>query len=311
MPGTSIERHGFVSCKNLTDQLVADLIANGFVLKFPQTFTAGGAAPTATLEAGANVDPLAATQPWRIRIEGSDTGIAFNVAPPLQLPDSGGVVMETSQMSSGLLGTATAPFVNHAGSGGWVPSSADKAAYPMSYRLTVSRQGFVLYVWLHDSDKVGGKFSWVCVQRPVDSQTGETLVTGKAPVFCVFSTGNKINRFVVREVDVLRPQNIVDATAHSEDSRAIINDKNQVAISEDSKYIITFPNGLNTPRYAYTHELDLIAYTSADVISAWAEVPLTVYGEATPRTYKAMNASGAYNTGMRILMLMQGPGFGA
>jgi hypothetical protein len=94
---------------------------------------------------------------------------------------------------------------------------------------------------------------------------------------------------------------------HTEDSRAIINPMNQVAITEDNKYVITFPNGLNTPRFAYTHELDIIATTSADVVSQWSEVPLTVYGETAPRVYKSMCANGPNNTGLRIMMLQEGP----
>jgi hypothetical protein len=65
------------------------------------------------------------------------------------------------------------------------------------------------------------------------------------------------------------------------------------------------PNRLNTQRYAYTDELDLIGYTSADVISQDSDVPVTVYGESSPRKYKAMKTSGPNNTGFRILVLTE------
>lgn len=315
MPGISIERQGFTSCAGLADKLIQDLLASGFVVKHPALYTPGVTTPNVTMEAGPGVDPLAATQPWRLRIETSPSDLRLYVATPLQLPDDGTVAMESSTMAAGAVtsgtGSANSFFLSYGSSGGWLPSGATANAYPMSYHLSVSRHGVVFYAWLNASDKTGGKFSWMCVQRPVDNQTGAPFVTGKAPVFCVFATANQVRRFVVREVDVLRPQVTSSATTHDEDSRAIINDKNQVSISEDNKYILTFPNGLNTSRHAYTHELDLIAYTSADVISAWSEVPLTVYGEATPRRYKAMQASGPYNTGMRILMMVAGPGIGA
>jgi hypothetical protein len=87
-----------------------------------------------------------------------------------------------------------------------------------------------------------------------------------------------------------------------------MNARQQVAISENNKYVITFPNGLNTSRYAYTHELDMIAYTSADVVSEGTNVPITVYGEGTPRIYKAMPSNGPNNTGMRMLVLVSGGG---
>jgi len=71
---------------------------------------------------------------------------------------------------------------------------------------------------------------------------------------------------------------------------------------------VTFPNRLNTDRYAYTEELDQFAYTSADVIGEESEISVTVYGEATPRVYRAMKANGADNVGMRLLMLVEGGG---
>lgn len=110
---------------------------------------------------------------------------------------------------------------------------------------------------------------------------------------------------MVRESDILKPSLPKSATVNSEDNRAIINAESMVSISEDNKYVVMFPNGLNTARHSYTQELDLIGYTSADVVSQYSEVPLTVYGEATPRIYKALNANKPNNTGMRILMLTQ------
>jgi hypothetical protein len=139
-----------------------------------------------------------------------------------------------------------------------------------------------------------------------------------------------VRRFIVREEDVLAPYpthsftknafgtNLdyatggfpfgVPADKHTVDYNAVINTKQQVSISEDNKYVITFPNGLNTARYSYTHEMDMIAYTSADVISDGSEVSITVYGEATPRKYVAISANGPNNTGMRILVLKSGGG---
>jgi hypothetical protein len=88
----------------------------------------------------------------------------------------------------------------------------------------------------------------------------------------------------------------------------IINSQPQVVIAENNRYIVVFPNGLNTPRYMYTEELDMVAYTSADVISHYSDISMTVYNEATPRVYKAMQSNGLNNTGMRILMIRKGAG---
>jgi len=113
-----------------------------------------------------------------------------------------------------------------------------------------------------------------------------------------------IYKFVVNESDVFVPSPSVRADVDRTDSAAIINTQQQVAISTGNQYLVTIPNRLNTQRYAYTDELDLIGYTSADVISQDSDVPVTVYGESEPRVYKAMKASGANNVGFRILSLI-------
>lgn len=181
--------------------------------------------------------------------------------------------------------------------------------YPMSYFLAITDRGVFISVWEGvASDVSGNYFSWVLVQRPVDRDTGATIVTGKAPVFCVASVGNSITRSVIRESDVTKPTWPVSAVADTPDSAAIINDKVQVAVSENNQYVVSFPSRLNTPRYAYTYELDMIGYTSATVVSQNTEVPLTLYNEATPRNYVAVHSNQANSNGMRIVALVKGGG---
>lgn len=143
-----------------------------------------------------------------------------------------------------------------------------------------------------------------------------------------------LRRFVVREKDITAPyptpvfvkdgvtidsegvegydysefgaQFGVPADKHTADYSAIMNAKQQVSVGEGNKYIVTFPNGLNTSRFAYTHEMDMVAYTSADVVSAGSEIPVPVYGE--DRVYIGVNANGPNNTGMRVLFLRSGGG---
>jgi len=316
--GISIERHGIVDCNTLVDLIIADMLTAGFTQIFPTVPYDPATHKGITMESGANVDPLHETQPWRIRIEAlSDLQVKINVAHPLQLPGTGGVVPLVGQypVDSGVIGRGA--IGNGAGGTGPIHfiqrdvdgiTEGNQASYPMSYRLTTCAHGFALFVWNEATDSVGNSFSWLAVQRSVDNASGAPYITGKSPVYAVFSHPKLgILKFVVRESDVHKPTIAVSATANTEDSRAIINAEPQVAITEDNKYVVTIPNGLNTPRYSYTHELDVIAITSADVVSQWAEVPLTQYGESQPRVYKAMCANGANNTGMRVLMLMSGP----
>lgn len=332
MAGISIERIGYVSTVDLVADIVKDLSDNGFQMVYPVSGVFNKATDTkAVLECTTTVDPLADTQPWRIYLEAIVEGAValkarMAVGTPLQILNAATVTKleapaqgsQTPQEWAGIIGkeafsssgqTSNRAFNYFIDRTVRINSMDTAASFPMSYRITISPRGVVIFVWEQASDPTGDKFSWVAVQRPVDHNTGAVVATGKAPVFCVYSTGNKIRRFVVREADVLKPT-VTDfsATENTEDCAAIINEEAQVAINEDGKYIVNFPNNLNTPRHAYTHELDMIAYTSADVVSAWSQVPLRVFGESSDRIYRAMNANGPNNTGMRILMLESGGG---
>lgn len=189
------------------------------------------------------------------------------------------------------------------------PNQDISASFPMSYHLIVTDRGIFLAVWEGAiSDANGKDFSWLLVQRPVDRDSGETIVDGKAPVFCVNSVGNIIRRFVVREQDRTDVSASVIATVDSADASAIINSKKQVGVSEDNTYVVNFPSRLNTPRYAYTYELDMIGYTSASVVSNDTEIPVKLYGEDDARTYFGMFANQLDNNGMRIVALQTGGG---
>ena len=176
-------------------------------------------------------------------------------------------------------------------------------------------------------------FNWFLIQRPVDRITGRVLTTGRAPVFCLNSVAYKYWKFIVRESDALHPTqgdpeqlseylNIpsnanlqeanvrvqvtpfrVPADQHTDDSHAILNTTYQIALTEDSKYLISFLHNLTTPRFRYSEELDLLGQTSADVCMAGNDISITAYNESTARTYKALPANKPYNTGMRICVL--------
>jgi hypothetical protein len=83
----------------------------------------------------------------------------------------------------------------------------------------------------------------------------------------------------------------------------IFNISNQVSLTEDKKYLLTFPHNLTTPRFRYTEELDLIGLTSADVVMASSNVSFRVYGESHDRVYTALPPSSGYNTGARVCVL--------
>lgn len=387
--GFHVQRHNYVKVSDLIKDIASDLSLNGFDVIFNGDSVVG--APPGdpvpdtfklTLEATPSVDPLAATQKWRVHFNVINIfQCKMYVASDTQLPDNGTTsLLErglslTQADSAGVIGSdlpypyvlseatlmvppneynqittydvqsiARTKRINNADRqfidrSIRIPDLSTAQAYPMSYMLNISPRGFSLAVWEEQQDPTGMKYSWVVVQRPVDRNTGTPLISldTKTPLFCVYglkdmyvpaaikpntATGgasNKqviyperwesgIKKFVVREQDIFKPTPSYPASYDSDDSNAILNDKQQVSITEDNKYILTFPNKLNTPRYAYTHELDLLAYTSADVVSQRTEVPITVYNEPDARIYTALFANGSNNTNMRLLLLTENGG---
>lgn len=94
------------------------------------------------------------------------------------------------------------------------------------------------------------------------------------------------------------------ADQHSPDSHMIFNGVEQVALTEDKTYLLSFPHNLTTPRFRYTEELDLIGCTSSDVVMAGQDIQFTTYGEWGPRTYRALPSNSPLNTGFRISALI-------
>jgi hypothetical protein len=230
----------------------------------------------------------------------------------------------------------TQGFLNRA-----VRVSSDPSAYPFNYALTMTDRGIFWGVWegtwstMQKTKSVGlggdSFFNWLLIQRPVNRNTGKVLTKGRAPVFCINSVGYRYWKFIVREEDVLHPtigdpenkrqrwdfanSSIISeavpyrvpADTNTQDSFAILNTANQVALTEDSKYLVSFLHNLSTPRFRYSEELDMIGQTSADVCMAGTDVSIAAYSESGSRTYRALPANNPYNTGLRIAVLKDIP----
>jgi len=291
MAGFTTQKSGFTQVTDLFLSIATDMVANGFTLAYPTTLPTAAVPPAsaalfkATLQF-ASAAEVAVALPWRVQLDASVAKLgSINVATPTQLPNDGTTALiippglsSSPSVPVGMVNTTgtlpttsgstvdNSPFYFIARDGADTSTTVGANANPMSYRLTITDRGFALCVWDDASDaQATPKVSWLVVQRPVDHTTGIAYTTGHAPVFAVYGMDGATSKFVVRENDVLRPSPQVPADSDSEDSRAILNTSNQVSITEDNRYVITFPNGLNTPRYAYTLELDMLAYTSADV----------------------------------------------
>lgn len=342
--GFSVERNNYVSVQALGMALAQDLVANGFTLVAVNgsdvNRTPSSSSTYYVFQPTAAVDPI--DQSWRLVLAASDDNggtMRFWACHETQVNSdssytvvNNGASTQSGHMYSGNdVAGAKAYFLARSNAEtNWScfkQNGVDPRAIPLSYLVSISDHGISFFVWAESFDRAGDCFSWFTVQRPVQKD-GTVVSTGKSPLFCVFcwsgggdtdvalsedlaSVGNRIQKFVVYETDVNAPTAPDSACISGPDSRAIINPLQQVALSEDNQFVVYFPQGVNTQRFAYPYELDMVAYTSADVITQDQEVPLTLYGEAQPRVYRGMQANFPKNTGMRMLCLVEGSGIAA
>jgi hypothetical protein len=187
---------------------------------------------------------------------------------------------------------------------------SDYRYMPFSYAISCTDHGLVFASWIEGKDGTGNNQNWFVIQRAINSD-GSVVTTGKAPLFCMYSVNNaSIRRFTVREADVNVPTLDVDAVADSTDANRVINNKQQVCFSENGRFDFKFPQGFNTARYSYAYQIDMLAYTSADVCSQRLDVQVQVYNEKDAqgnpklRTYRALGANGVNNTNMRVFMIV-------
>lgn len=341
----NVERNGFTDLNRLGFQLATDLnISGAFEVIATDKFYGGQITPNTKqyiFKATTSVDPLAEdeNQPWLLIMDCSDSGqyINFWVCTPTQIDDTQSPTEYEEKRESGRLSPKNSSdrevsgsefFTRHKDRTLWScfkPDNVDIKAIPLSYHLSITDHGVFFSMWAESFDSAGDCFNWFLIQRPVDCNTGLIITEGKSPLMCMFSQRglgedrylndasnavvyNSIYYFVVREDDVNKPIPPASACIPTADSFPMINPVQQVSILEDNSYVIRFPQGFSTPRYLYDYKLDMIAYTSADVLSQWSRPSFTVFGEETARTYKALNANVKDNKGMRILCQIGGKG---
>ena len=129
--------------------------------------------------------------------------------------------------------------------------------------------------------------------------------TSRCPVFCVNGTGSpqEFMKFIVREVDVPSPSRKKVAGVQSTDSAPLLNTYPQQSLTESGEFIVTFLNNLNTPRFKYSDELDMLGTVSAEVLGAGTSINVNVYDESHQREYTALYSTARYGTGMRLVVL--------
>ncbi|GGB69651.1 hypothetical protein [Deinococcus soli (ex Cha et al. 2016)] len=273
---------GFTTPAALATAIINKLRAAGLTPRYVNagavTDPAGSMTATkATFEV--TPDPLVATQPWRVMVDATGTGVMAYAGTATQLTDAGatGGVSATLALSNTISASAISSF--------W---------------LTVTSRGLAVMVYAPSNQQHPGV---LVAQRPVHPGTGAALTTGTAPVFAVttaasIATNGAPILSVVRESDVLSPSTTGSASAITEGAVG-------AQTFSDGAYWLVRPANIATNRFVYLEEMDLIQYAHANAFVAGATLPVTLYGEGSARTYQA----GAVRAGtLRPLILVAGGG---
>jgi len=313
---TYTKGQSIVGLENLARKVAQAMVSAGFTVTAVDGAagsTIGTNARSLVLTPSAAVDSLFENQKWSVILTASNTDktLSLHVLPTSQINASFEAVKRSSTGEVGRVsvdGAEDSFFIDLAKD--WkVDANAEFAAYPFSFDLSVGNHGFALHVNAEGLDNTGTAFSWLVVQRGVIAETG--AVDPNSPLFAVFSAGGgqagdpdtlnpkSIQRFTVIERDINAATAPISAVVPSPDGIPVINPMQQVMIAEGNSAIVLFPHMINSHRYLYHIVLDMLGYTSADVMSAASQVDLTPASVKT--TYRALNANGKDNRGMRIL----------
>lgn len=182
--------------------------------------------------------------------------------------------------------------------------SYDQGAVKWTNRLTKSMDGSMTYsidtasgqnsfvydetnhmVYLKYMPPVGSKMYISYRIKPMNTNFGDqyTIQKKEDPEFPEHDMNKTkaIYRFVVRERDVLKPWDFhKSATMHQIDSFAIINPLEQLSVTPDRNFVFAVPNGLTTQRFYYpSSEVDLIAYTSAEISAQGSMIEISKYSD--------------------------------
>ncbi|MNK83488.1 hypothetical protein D3C87_1033030 [compost metagenome] len=226
------------------------------------------------------------------------------------------------------------------------------ARTPMAYVLTIVERGFVVGLWSQALTEDTRMMGVMCIQRGVGcdgtvSSTGQkplymvtnVSATGSGVATGRYGTDGPRNLWfysIIREADTTqsRPswqsftgsQSPGDVNGYKYNTNCISAENEpqgqslnyfptrwKTPVTTDTgEYILLFPFGLCTGRFAFSDEIDLIAVSKADAYQHSQSVPVTVYNDA--RQYTAFNSNNQhmgvvnYDSGIRIFIMTSGTG---
>ena len=141
-------------------------------------------------------------------------------------------------------------------------------------------------LYFRDTPRSGSSFSMKLVNYNSSTPSQTTYIVTVPPDRDLPNRNQNsvktINRFVVRESDVLKPWDYhVSATMHEADSNSIINPQEQLSITQDRDFVFSFPTQLTSQRFYYPRsELDLIAISSADFSTQAGHIEIDKYSDS-------------------------------
>jgi hypothetical protein len=289
-------QNGYTTSAELATQLINDLKDNGFSVKYVNSGLITDnpvTATVATLEAGADVDPLAATQPWRIQVDGATAStVTLYFGTANQLPDGAGRTgspLAVSIATNAILG----------------------ASLLCNYNLIITPRG--IFVRIYTQGQSYGYYGLACVQRPVDRSSGAVLQTGYAPVFAVSipaaANVTSCQRGVVRESDITTPSawvtilspGITGVNAYN------LTGTQPPLLDSAGNYVITQFTAFATGRLVYLFDCDLMLMAPSAGFTDGGLVTLSMYG--SNRGYTSIRGAGPTPTSCAsILFLTSGGG---
>jgi hypothetical protein len=282
-----VERLNFATIPALATSLINDLVSAGFVRRYGNN--TAGTDTLATLECGSGNDPLYATQPWRIQIDGSVASwLNSYVGTSLQLPDTG--AKNTGYQTLNNMYT-------------------NQGALPWSYILAVSTHGIVIYIWSPANvitPNYGG-FNVGCVQRLVAGSNGSVLTTGHSPVVMFrVSLFDTLAMFsIIREDDISVPTTALSLTAATYAKvlfpPVLMSVVGLPSTDYNGNYVLLNLSGWTASRGLYQEELDMMMFANAGGFNTHQDYDFSAYGAT--RTYKSLLPMAATNAGYRFFLL--------
>lgn len=249
------------------------------------------------------VDVNSYDQEWVVRFELSEDEqrLRLNIVTPMQVDNITG---DLYARVVGSLNTSDTP--NELGY--WFRrdrlGTHGKYNRPFSFLFTADSHGFAVAIWEHAVvDSPERQISWLCVQKPVDWETGIVIPTQHNPVLALSGTFNRfradVKQLLVRESDIPVPAPAATAIDYTYNRNSVMHTVKLKEIAENRDYIIQFPNNFSTERFSYEGVFDIIGFANTDLVSANANLNIEVFN--SQRIYHSMVSTEADNAGISVM----------